>query len=211
MMSVIEKLASSLGRKDEVPNQELAKQLVDLSDKNSITELVDNLSNKNKSIQSDCVKTLYEIGMLNPKFISNYAADFVKLLESKNNRLQWGAMMALNTITTENPKIVYAALGKLALVVDKGSVITRDNYVAILTKLSSVKEYSEDAFSLIIEQLKSCPSNQLPMYAENALPIITVDNKELFANTLIARLNDFEKESKRKRVEKVLKKIPSIK
>lgn len=210
-MSVIDKLASSLGRRDEIPNQELAKQIADTSDKKGVAELVENLSNKKKDIQSDCIKTLYEIGTMKPGLIAEYAADFVGLLEHKNNRLQWGAMTALNTIATEKPETVFNALGKLALVVDKGSVITRDNYVAILTKLCSVKAYYEDSFSLIIEQLKSCPSNQLPMYAENILPVISDKNKDLFANTLISRLNDFEKESKRKRVEKVLKKVTVIK
>jgi hypothetical protein len=44
------------------------------------------------------------------------------------------------------------------------------------------------------------------MYAENALPIVNEKNKALFIRTLTARLDDFEKETKRKRVEKVLKK-----
>ena len=49
-MSVIGKLASSLGRRDEVPNQELAKQLVKKKDKAAVKELLDNMDNKNKNI-----------------------------------------------------------------------------------------------------------------------------------------------------------------
>ena len=208
-MPVIDKLASSLGRRDEIPNQELAKQIADTGDKKAIKELVENLANKNKNIQNDCIKTLYEIGEKKPFLVSTYAENFVQLLDSKNNRLQWGAMTALNSIAIEVPKIVFAALAKLAGVADKGTVITRDNYVGILTKLCSLKDYADDAFSLLNEQLLSCPSNQLAMYAENALPVISEKNKAIFAKTLASRIGDFEKESKRKRVEKLLKKLHS--
>ena len=44
------------------------------------------------------------------------------------------------------------------------------------------------------------------MYAELALPIITDPNKKKFSEILQSRLNEVEKESKRKRLEKVIKK-----
>ena len=206
-MTVIDKLASSLGRRDEVPNQELAAQIAAKNDKKAVKELVDNLSNKKKDIQSDCIKALYEIGALKPALIAEYAKDFIALLDSKNNRLQWGAMTALSSITDENPKAVYAAIAKIAAVADSGSVITKDNYVRILVKLCAVKQYAGNAFPLLIEQLLSSPTNQLPMYAELAIPIINDDNKALFIKTLTSRLDDIEKDTKRKRVEKVIAKF----
>ncbi|WP_300598110.1 hypothetical protein [Niabella sp.] len=206
-MSIIEKLATSLGRKDEVPNQELAAQIATTNNKKAIRELVENLSNKSKDIQQDCIKTLYEAGHLKPSLIAPYFNDFTGLLRSKNNRLQWGAMTALDAIALENPGATFEALPALAAAADSGSVITRDHFVGILIKLCTVKQYAADAFVLFNEQLRHCPANQLPMYAENALPIINNSNKAAFVQTLTTRLNDFEKESKRKRVEKVLKKI----
>lgn len=206
-MSVIDKLATSLNRRDEVPNTELAKVIADKKDTKAIKELVDNLANKDKNIQHDCIKVLYEAGNINPSLIAGYADKFVALIESKNNRLQWGAMHALNCLADEIPEVVYAALPKLAAAADKGSVITKDNYVAILIKLCGVTQYAENTFALLNEQLLSTPTNQLPMYAENALPVVNKHNKAVFIQTLSSRLNDIEKESKRKRVEKVLKKL----
>lgn len=208
-MNIVEKLATSLNRRDEVPNQELAKEIAETENVEAIAELIENLSNKNKDIQSDCIKVLYEIGESKPELISAYANNFVELLDSKNNRLQWGAMTALNTIASQSPAIVFGALAKLALVADKGSVITRDNYVSILTKLCLVDAYKNDAFDLLHEQFLISPTNQLPMYAENAVGVIDEVHKPVFSKTLIARLAEIEKESKRKRVEKVLKKWQS--
>ena len=206
-MSILPKLASSLDRRDEVPNQELAKQIATKKDKKSVQELIDNLNNKRKDIQNDCIKVLYEIGEINPSLISDYAKEFIALLEHKNNRLQWGAMTAINTITLENPKVIYASLIKIIAAADRGSVITKDYGVNILIKLCSLKQYADNAFSLLIEQLLSSPTNQLPMYAEKAMPLINDKNKALFIKTLTSRLDDIEKDTKRKRVEKVIKKF----
>jgi hypothetical protein len=206
-MSILNKLATSLGRRDEIPNQELAKHIANKKDKLAIKELIDNLSNKSKDIQNDCIKVLYEIGEHNPALIADYAKEFVSLLDNKNNRLQWGAMTALSTITLENPTVIYAALPKIITAADKGSVITKDYGVNILIKLCSVKQYAEKAFPLLIEQLLNSPTNQLPMYAEKAMPIINDKNKALFIKTLSSRLDDIEKDTKRQRVEKVIKKV----
>ena len=205
-MSIIEKLASSLNRRDEVPNQELAKEIVLSKNKKAIKELVENLSNK-KAIQNDCIKVLYEIGEQEPKLIANYINKFVEQLNSKNNRLQWGSMIALNTITNELPKEIYTILPTILEVADKGSVITKDHAINILIKLCAIKDYSSGAFTLLIEQLLKSPTNQLPMYAERAVPIIDEKNKTLFVKTLTTRLSDVEKETKRKRIEKVIKKF----
>ena len=206
-MSILNKLATSLNRRDEVPNQELAKQIVNKKDNKAVKELVENLNNKSKDIQHDCIKVLYEIGEQKPAMIAAYINDFAALLENKNNRLQWGGMSALNRITLENPKAIYSMLGNIISAADKGSVITKDNAVAILIKLCSVKQYTDAAFSLLTEQLLNCPTNQLPMYAENAMPIINEKNKNIFIKTISSRLDEIEKDTKRKRVEKVIKKL----
>ena len=119
-MNIINKLASSLNRRDEVLNQELAKQIAAKNDAKAVQELMDNLNNKNKDIQNDCIKVLYEIGESKPLLIAEYANNFVDLLDNKNNRLQWGAMTAINTITPENPKAVYSSLPKIVAAANQG-------------------------------------------------------------------------------------------
>jgi lipoate-protein ligase A len=57
------------------------------------------------------------------------------------------------------------------------------------------------------ERLTKSPTNQLPMYAENTLPVIDETNKAAFIKTLQSRLADIEKDTKRIRVEKVIKKL----
>jgi hypothetical protein len=206
-MSIIDKLASSLGRRDEIPNQELARSLAQKKDLKGIKEIINHLHDKNKSIQSDCIKVIDELSEIDPDLVSPYIKDLVTLLDHKNNRLQWGAMAALDNITTKNAKLIYSHLAKIISAADKGSVITKDRCVSILIKLCIVKHYSNDAYDLLFEQLQKSPTNQLPMYAENTAGIIDNLHKKQFTKILTARLPDIEKESKRKRVEKVIRKF----
>ncbi|WP_256762112.1 hypothetical protein [Cohnella sp. WQ 127256] len=206
-MTIIDKLATSLNRKDEGPNQELAKFIADREDREAVKELLDNLYNRDKNIQSDCIKVLYEIGELKPSLVAAYSKEFIALLDHGNNRLVWGAMTALDAITLENPETIYLSLDKIVGIANKGSVITKDHGINILIKLCSLKQYTDHAFNLLIEQLQRCPTNQLPMYAENAISIVNDNNKDLFIKTLCSRLDDIEKDTKRKRVEKVIKKL----
>ena len=109
-MSIIPQLAHSLNRRDEIPNQELAVIIATTKNNNAVQELVENLHNKTKGIQHDCIKVLYEIGLLQPALITLYLPEFLALLKSKNNRMQWGGMTAINSITMQNSKAIYKAL-----------------------------------------------------------------------------------------------------
>jgi len=208
-MTVLNKLASSLGRRDEVPNQLLAEEIARSKNKDAVNELVENLSNCDRRIQNDCIKVLYEIGYRNPDLIAGHAGVFGDLLTSKQNRLVWGAMTALDSITLQNPKEVFHLLPKILDTADKGSVITRDHAVGILIKLASFKQYSDKCVPLIIEQLQACPGNQFPMYAEMSLPAVKPKNVNLFQKTIGDRLETLEKNSQKKRICRVLKQLAS--
>jgi hypothetical protein len=209
-MTVLNKLASSLGRKDEEPNNDLAREIAASGDKAAVKELIDALQQKKRDIQSDAIKTLYELGDIKPALLADYIDEFAALLTSKNNRLQWGGMAALSAVTLENPKALYTLLPQILDAAEKGSVITRDETVKILSKLGTVKEYNQDVFDLLNEQLLKAPVNQFAMYAEYTFPIVSKKNKEAFIDTLKARLGGIDQESKQKRINKILKKAEKI-
>src|SRR5574340_1282096 len=94
-MSALERIAYLQKRRDEIPNQELARDLARKKDRKGIQEIAANLWNTDRNIQADCIKVLYEIGYIDPKLVAEYAGDFVKLLGSKNNRLVWGGMIEI--------------------------------------------------------------------------------------------------------------------
>ena len=54
-MIILNKLASALGRRDETPNQELAKHIASKNGKKAVAELIENLNNKNKNQRSETI------------------------------------------------------------------------------------------------------------------------------------------------------------
>jgi len=210
MKSIIELLASSCGIKGEEPNIALAKEIASNNDRSAVKELVENLKNKDKNIQSDCIKALYETGYIKPELIADYCSEFLELLTSKNNRLVWGGMIAISTIADLKPKEIFKSLNLIMETVDKGSVITIDAGIEILSKLNKSESLFNTTDPLLLDQLWKCPIKQLPMYVEKALKSINIKNKEAYMNLIDRRRIECEKKSQIKRLDNSLKKISNI-
>ena len=204
-MSIITSLASSLGRRDEVPNQELARALAAKKDKAGIREIAENLWNKDKNIQADCIKVLYEIGYIEPKLVADYAGDFVKLLKSRNNRLVWGGMTALAEAAKANPDAVFKHLDEIKKAKETGSVITVDNAISTLAWTAAAnKKYNEAIFPYLLKHLSSCRPKEVPQHSEKTLPAVNSSNKADFIKVLEKRMEDLSG-SGLARVKKVIK------
>lgn len=210
-MTAIDLLATSLNRSDDQPNQELARTIIQSGQHAWVKELTDNLNHRDKAIQSDCIKTLYEIGIQGgAHLIAPYANIFAQLLTSKNNRLVWGAMIALDTIAEVDPGTVFNLLPVLLPALENGSVITIDHGVAILASLSACEEFSSTAFPLLIEQLKRCPAKQFPMYAELSQKVISAQNRLDLISLIETRFQEMERDTQRSRLNKVLKSLSKL-
>jgi len=185
---VLDRIAFFQNRRDEVPNQLLAKELAEKENKVGIKEIAENLRNKNQNVQSDCLKVLYEIGYLKPVLIADYTKNFLALLKSKNNRMVWGAMIALATIADKKPKEIYARLVDVTDAMDKGTLITVVWGTKVLAKVAATdKTYKKKIFPLLTSQLKKCLPRDVPMQAESILPAIDADNKQEFLSIIDER------------------------
>lgn len=206
-MSVFNKIAYFQKRRDDAPNIELAKELAKSKNRKGIQEIAENLYNKNKNIQSDCIKVLYEIGYINPELIADYVDDFLKFLKNKNNRMVWGAMTGLSTIAEIKSEKIWEHIDEVIIAVRHGSAITVAAGVKTLARVASTNErYNEKIFPLLIEHLKKCNPRNVPMYAESILCIINEGNKNEFLSVLESRKDEM-KASQRTRLKKVLKKL----
>jgi hypothetical protein len=206
-MSVLDRIAFFQNRRDEVPNQQLAKELAETENKVSIEEIAQNLKHKNQTVQSDCLKVLYEIGYLKPDLIAEYTPDFLALLKSKNNRMVWGAMIALATVADKKPKEIYAKLDDVATAMDKGSLITLVWGTKALSKVAAAdKTYKQKIFPMLMAQLKGCLPRDVPMHTESILPAIDSENKQEFLNIIEDRKPEMTT-SQLARLKKVIKNL----
>ena len=190
-MSVLNRIACLQRRRDEVPNQELARELVEHKDREGIEEIARNLWNKDVDIQNDCIKVLYEIGYLAPELISLYTPDFLKLLKSPNNRIVWGSMLALSTVAVLQADEIFPHIGEVMHAMEQGSVITCDNGVKVLAAVASVNdEYMGTIFPFLLKHLDSCRPKDVPQHAENMAAAVDSGVKGDFIHVLESRLEE---------------------
>lgn len=203
--SMLEKLACSLGRNDEVPNIELAEMLCDNDDTQGIEEIVAGLMSKEQNVVNDCIKVLYEIGNRKPELIADYVDVFISRLQSKNNRLVWGSMMALATMTHLKSDEVFKKFDVTKKAYETGSVITIDNAISVFAKLcKSDKRYMDKVLPILIKHLETCRPKEVPQHSERAMICIDKDNMDQFIAVLESRRDDLTA-SQEKRVNKVIK------
>ena len=206
-MTYIEKIAFHLGERGEVPNQELAALLAEGENRGGIAEIASYLDNKNKSIQSDCIKVLYEIGYISPHLITDYADTFIRLLDSKNNRMVWGAMIGLLTIAELVPEDIWPHRVKIRDLIETGSVITN---VAGVKTLINLAKAGEPYYSSVIDDLlrlqKECRSVDFAKRAEEMCGVIQPEHVERYKQILEERLPTLSKAAQ-KRLARVIKNL----
>ena len=210
-MSVLQKLACMQNRRDEAPNQELGRELAEKENIEGIREIAENLWNKDKNIQSDCIAVLYWIGSIKPELVEVYVSDFLKLLHSKNNRLVWGAMIALSTIADRKPEEIFDNRGDIVEAIENGSVITRDNGLKTLATVTSTGgKYNKAIFPFLIEHLKRCRPKDVPQHAESIFGAVNPGNKKEYTDVSNNR-KDVLAPLQLKRLRRIFKLLETIK
>ena len=176
----------------------------------AIRELVEHLHNKEKRVQSDCIKVLSEIGYLKPALIAEYVDDFLPLLTSRNNRLVWGAMIALSTIAELRANEMFASRDRIMKAVEEGSVMTVDAGINALFGVAATDTtYNTTLFPYLLERLRLCRPKSVAQYAESIFLAVTKENTQQYLNVLNVR-KSIVKPSQLKRIEKVEKRVQSI-
>jgi hypothetical protein len=187
-MSSLDKIAFFQNRRDEVPNQELARELAGTKNIEGIKEMAENLENKNKNVRSDCLKVLYEIGYLDPGLIAGYSGDFLHLLKSKDNRMVWGAMIALATIADQHPGEIWEQIDEIIRVTGSGTVITLVWGMRVLARVAAGdKDYKEKIFPFLLKQIRICIPRDLPTHTASILCALDRKNKTEVLSILEAR------------------------
>jgi hypothetical protein len=203
-VSTLDRIASMQGRRDDVPNQELARDLATAADAAAIGEIAEGLRSKDARVQSDCIKVLYEIGYISPELIAPFVQEFLSLLKARNNRMVWGAMIALGTMAGLGADEIYPHVPLLKEVMRKGSVITTDNGIKILAEVAAKRQaYCDVLFPHLLEHLASCRQKEVPQHAEKTLATVNSGNWKEFMTTVEGRAADATDPQKR-RIEKVL-------
>ncbi|MGL1892589.1 MAG: hypothetical protein OCD02_13250 [Spirochaetaceae bacterium] len=215
-MEWIDYIAFNRNIRGEEPNKELAKQLVDSNSISGIREISEYIYDKNKSISSDCIAVLYNVGYLEPTLISSYVNLFIDLLGSKINRLVWGGMIALSTITNIKSELIFSKIDYLLDVIEKGTLITQIHGINVLIKLCLEDvNYKFKLMPMLFDYLNMCRPVDLGKRVELMLPVLESEEESLKFETIlnkkVSSLSDSQVKKLRTIINRHNKKLDTIK
>jgi len=209
-MAALNRIAYYQDRRDEVPNQELARTLAEAKDRKGIREIAGGLWNKNRSIRSDCLKVLYEIGYIDPGLIAAYVDDFLKLLRDKENRMVWGAMIALASIADRRPKEIWQHIEDVVRVTNRGTVITKVWGVRTMARVAAANaRYRKALFPVLVGHVRTCIPRDVPTHAESMLCAVTKGNSKEFLGVLERRRKELSP-SQTARLKRVTRRVEDM-
>lgn len=209
-MTALERIAHFQGRRDEAPNQRLARDLAARKDRRGIREIVQGLSHTHPGVRADCVKVLYEVGYLDPKLVAGYVSDFVHLLGHRDNRLVWGGMTALSTVAGIRPKEIYDRRKEILQAMAGGSVITVDAGVLTLAVAAATSPARRRGLlPPLLKHIASCRPKDIPQHSEKILPAVDHATKAPFLRVLKKRLPELTS-AQQARVRKVMKQAENL-
>ncbi|MGH2605322.1 MAG: hypothetical protein ACRDG5_01900 [Anaerolineales bacterium] len=209
-MTAMDRIAHFQGRRDEIPNQRLARDLAARKDESGIREIVEGLSHSLPAVQADCVKVLYEVGYLDPKLVAGYVGDFLGLLASKDNRLVWGGMTALSTVAGLRPKEIYDHRNEILQAMAGGSVITLDAAVLTLAVAAATSPARRRGLlPHLMSHLSRCRPKDVPRHSEKILRAVDHASKAAFLRVLERRLPELTS-AQQARVRKVMRQVENL-
>lgn len=163
--------------------------MAERGDHEGIRELVANLDHADQNVRSDCLKTLYEVGYLRPELIAGYAAEFLRLLHDRNNRMVWGSMLALSTIAPLCADDLFQHHAEILAVMAEGSVITVDNGIKILATIAAANpRYRGELLPLLLHHLGTSRPKDVPQHAEAVVQAVDAAHADAFAAVLEKRM-----------------------
>lgn len=206
-MTIASRLASALDRRDEQPNIALAEEIAASDDTVAVGELVKILKSGTRALRHDAIKAVYETAERKPELVAPHAEKFIELLNTRDNRMVWGAMSALAAIAEDRAELLMTSIDTILEAADRSSVISRDKAMALLAKLNADPRYHEILMPVIFTRLMNAAVNQTPMYAELTAPSLQPKDFPRFREVVETRMAEILQPAKKARLAKLIRKL----
>ena len=136
--------------------------------------------------------------------VVEHVEGILSLLHEKNNRLVWGALIALSTIAELKSAAIGRHAEEIMRIMESGSVITVDNGVKTLAGVASKEpRLRKELVAWLFDHLRTCRPKDVPQHSEKTLVAVDRQARAEFIKILNARLSDLSP-SQAKRVKKVI-------
>lgn len=203
---VYPRLGAVLGVRDTKADIALGQDIAARGAADELAGLVELLDEP--AVASSAIKAIYECGYLAPTLLAPHLPRFRALLDSRNNRMVWGGMIAIWCVARAEPEAVWAHREHLEAALRNGTVITQMSAVQALCAVAASDTAKAGALQAWFEEvLETIGSKQLLGAAELILPVAT-ERKHL-VGSLLDRGDELTTTAARKRLQRLLRRYPA--
>ncbi|HEY1099089.1 MAG TPA: hypothetical protein VGF99_09170, partial [Myxococcota bacterium] len=170
------RLAVSVGRYDEMPNLELAADIVFADDADAVSCLITVIERHDDLHASDASRVIAEVGTRAPELLLAHADRLVEMIDAGNNEMRPFTMLALSPVASKYAEqlwpsrdLFWAALADLTTPAD----LAASGAVKLLAAMCAASpDYARTLAGGLVDLLGKCMPKDVAFFAESVLPAL---------------------------------------
>ncbi len=173
---LLSRLAVSVGRYDEMPNLELAADIVFADDTDAVSVLITVIERHDDLHASDASRVIAEVGTRAPDLLLAHADRLVEMIDAGNAMMRPYTMMALSPVAGKYAELLWpsrdlfwAALSDL----NQSADLAAAGAVKLLAAMCAASpDYARTLAGGLVDLLGKCMPKDVAFFAESVLPAL---------------------------------------
>ncbi len=191
---VLSRLAVSVGRYDEMPNLELAADIVFADDTDAISVLVAVIERHDDLHASDASRVIAEVGNRAPDLLLAHSDRLLEMIDARRSEMLPYTMLALSPVASRyaeqlwpSRELFWAALADLTTPAD----LAQGGAVKLLAAMCAASpDYARTLAGGLVDLLGKCLPKDVAFFAESVLPALGTAHSHRAKPVLDRRLKE---------------------
>ena len=191
---LLARLAVSVGRSDEMPNLELAADLVFADDTDAVSALIAVIERHDDVHAPDAARVIAEVGTRAPDLLLGHADRLVEMIDASQKDMLPYTMLALSPVANRHAEALWAsrdlfwqALADLTQPAD----LAQAGAVKLLASLCAAgPDYARTLAGGLVDLLGKCMPKDVAFFAESVLPALGAAHSHRAKPVLDRRLKE---------------------
>jgi hypothetical protein len=191
---LLARLATSVGRSDEMPNLELAADIVFADDADAVSILIAVIERHDDLHAPDAARVVAEVGTRAPDLVLGHAERLIELIDQSRREMLPYTMLALSPVASKHAEALWSsrdlfwqALADLTQPAD----LAQAGAVRLLASLCAAgPDYARTLAGGLVDLLGKCMPRDVAFFAESVLPALGAAHSHRAKPVLDRRLKE---------------------
>jgi hypothetical protein len=191
---LLARLAVSVGRSDEMPNLELAADIVFADDADAVAVLIGIIERHDETHAPDAARVVAEVGTRAPDLVLGHAERLIEMIDPTRREMLPFTMLALSPVASKHAEALWSsrelfwqALADLTQPAD----LAQAGAVRLLASLCAAgPDYARTLAGGLVDLLGKCMPRDVAFFAESVLPALGAAHSHRAKPVLDRRLKE---------------------